>query len=151
MSYKKSLLFNGVKILTLLSPDIAGSGLPDTIKWLKSASKTRDWMRLDASKGVGIIGGSAGGQTSVRALIDHGDFFKVAVADCGCHDNRVDKLWWNEAFLGLPSTTGTNASDVDSDSGTDANNGDAYDACSNVLNAGKLPEHAKLMLVVGER
>jgi dipeptidyl-peptidase 4 len=85
--------------------------------------------------GVGIIGGSAGGQTVVKALLDYGHFFKVGVADCGCHDNRVDKLWWNEAFLGR----------------YDHDRRQAYDACSNVMNAHKLSDDVKLMLVVGER
>lgn len=42
---------------------------------------------------VGIYGGSAGGQNAMRAVIDHGDFYKAAAADCGCHDNRLDKIW----------------------------------------------------------
>ncbi len=41
---------------------------------------------------AGIYGGSAGGQSALRALLAHGDFYKVAVADCGCHDNRMDKI-----------------------------------------------------------
>jgi len=53
----------------------------------------------------------------------------VAVADCGCHDNRVDKLWWNEQWMGWP---------VDH----------AYVTSSNVENAHLLKGH--LMLVVGE-
>ena len=38
----------------------------------------------------------------MRALIAHGDFYLAAVADCGCHDNRVDKIWWNEQWMGWP-------------------------------------------------
>ena len=38
----------------------------------------------------------------MRALIDHGNFYGTAVADCGCHDNRVDKRWWNEQWMGWP-------------------------------------------------
>ena len=38
----------------------------------------------------------------MRALIAHHDFYDVAVADCGCHDNRVDKIWWNELWMGWP-------------------------------------------------
>jgi dipeptidyl aminopeptidase/acylaminoacyl peptidase len=78
---------------------------------------------------VGIYGGSAGGQSSTGALLFHGDFYKVAVSDCGCHDNRMDKIWWNEQWMGWP---------VD----------EAYEESSNVVNAHKL--QGKLMLVVGE-
>ena len=51
---------------------------------------------------VGIYGGSAGGQNAAGAVMTHGDFYKVAVADCGCHDNRMDKIWWNEQWMGWP-------------------------------------------------
>ena len=78
---------------------------------------------------VGIYGGSAGGQNALRALLDHGDFYKVCVADCGCHDNRMDKIWWNEQWLGWP---------VD----------DSYVRSSNVADAWKLK--GKLLLMVGE-
>ena len=45
---------------------------------------------------------AAGGQNALGALLFHGDFYKAAVALCGCHDNRVDKLWWNEQWMGYP-------------------------------------------------
>ncbi len=34
------------------------------------------------------------------SLLWHNDFYKAAVADCGCHDNRMDKIWWNEQWMG---------------------------------------------------
>ena len=79
--------------------NIADSGFPDRIRWIKAAARTRPEMDLNR---IGIWGGSAGGQSAMRALIDHGDFYKAAVADCGCHDNRVDKRWWNEQWMGWP-------------------------------------------------
>ena len=78
--------------------NLGDSGFPDRIAWMKAAAKTRPWMDLDR---VGIYGGSAGGQSAMRALLAHGDFYDAAVADCGCHDNRMDKIWWNEAWMGL--------------------------------------------------
>ena len=56
---------------------------------------------LDTSR-VGIYGWSAGGQNAMAALLFHNDFYKAAVALCGCHDNRMDKIWWNELWLGYP-------------------------------------------------
>lgn len=106
--------------------NLADSGFPDRIAWMKQAAETRPWM--DVSR-VGIYGGSAGGQNALRALIDHNDFYSVAVADCGCHDNRVDKLWWNELWMGWPV-------------------GDAYEKCSNVVHAHRM--QGKLLLSVGE-
>jgi dipeptidyl aminopeptidase/acylaminoacyl peptidase len=51
---------------------------------------------------VGLYGGSAGGQSTLAALIWHHDFYKAGAADCGCHDNRMDKIWWNEQWMDYP-------------------------------------------------
>jgi dipeptidyl aminopeptidase/acylaminoacyl peptidase len=106
--------------------NLADSGFPDRIPWIKAAAATRPWMDLSR---VGIYGGSAGGQSTLAGLLHHGDFYKVGVADCGCHDNRMDKMWWNEAWMGWP---------ID----------DSYAANSNTTHVAKLT--GKLMLVVGE-
>ncbi len=106
--------------------NLADAGFPDRKLWMRAAARSRPWMDLGR---VGLYGGSAGGQNALRGLLDHGDFYTVAVADCGCHDNRMDKIWWNEQWLGWP---------VD----------EAYRRCSNVEDAHKLM--GKLLLVVGE-
>ena len=101
------------------------AGFPDRIAWMRAAAASRPWMDLTR---VGIYGGSAGGQNALAGLLHHGDFYKVGVADCGCHDNRMDKLWWNEAWLGEV--------------------GPWYAENSNVTHAAKLT--GKLMLIFGE-
>ncbi len=106
--------------------NLKDAGFPDRKLWIKEAAKTRPWMDLSR---VGIYGGSAGGQNAMRALLDHHDFYKVAVADCGCHDNRMDKIWWNEQWMGWP---------VD----------ESYKLSSNMEDAAKLQGH--LLLIVGE-
>ena len=106
--------------------NIGDSGFPDRILWIKKAAKKYPYMDINR---VGIFGGSAGGQSSTRALLMHGDFYKVAVSDCGCHDNRMDKIWWNEAWMGWPV-------------------GPEYAESSNVTHAHKL--RGKLLLIVGE-
>ena len=106
--------------------NLADAGFPDRKAWIRAAAAGRPWMDLSR---VGLYGGSAGGQNALRGLLDHGDFYSVGVADCGCHDNRMDKIWWNEQWLGWP---------VD----------DAYRKSSNVEDAANLQGH--LMLVVGE-
>ena len=70
-----------------------------------------------------------GGQNAAGAVLFHPEFYKVAVASCGCHDNRVDKAWWNELWMGWPV-------------------GPHYAAQSNATDAHRLK--GKLMLVVGE-
>lgn len=106
--------------------NIGDSGFPDRIAWIKAAGAK--YPQLDLLR-VGIFGGSAGGQSTVRALIAHNDFYHVGVADCGCHDNRMDKIWWNELWMGWPI-------------------GPHYKEQSNVTQAHQLK--GKLFLTVGE-
>jgi len=106
--------------------NLGDSGFPDRILWMRAAAKTRPWMDLSR---VGIYGGSAGGQSSLRGMLVHGDFYKVAVSVCGCHDNRMDKIWWNELWMGWPI-------------------GPHYAEQSNVTQAHRLS--GQLLLIVGE-
>ena len=79
--------------------NLVDAGLPDRILWLKAAAQK--WTQMDLSR-VGIYGTSAGGQNALDAVLTHGEFYKVAMADCGCYDNRMDKMWWNEQWMGYP-------------------------------------------------
>lgn len=79
--------------------NLADSGFPDRILWMQAAAKERSWMDLTR---VGVVGTSAGGQNAASAVMRFGDFYHAAVADCGCHDNRMDKVWWNELWMGYP-------------------------------------------------
>jgi dipeptidyl aminopeptidase/acylaminoacyl peptidase len=106
--------------------NLGDSGFPDRIAWIRTAARQRPEMDLQR---VGIWGGSAGGQSAMRALLAHGDFYHAAVADCGCHDNRVDKIWWNEQWMGWPI-------------------GPHYEEQSNVTQAHRL--QGDLMLIWGE-
>ena len=60
--------------------NLGDAGFPDRIPWMKAAAEKYPYMDLTR---VGIYGGSAGGQSALRALLAYGDFYKVAVADCG--------------------------------------------------------------------
>ncbi|MGC6581015.1 MAG: prolyl oligopeptidase family serine peptidase [Akkermansiaceae bacterium] len=91
--------FRGQKFQQFAYKNIKDSGFPDRIKWIKKAAELRPWMDLSR---VGLYGGSAGGQSTLAALIWHGDFYKAGAADCGCHDNRMDKIWWNEQWMDWP-------------------------------------------------
>jgi dipeptidyl-peptidase-4 len=79
--------------------NLGDAGLPDRIAWIRALA--REDASLDLER-VGIYGGSAGGQNALGALLMHPDFYKAGVADCGCHDNRMDKIWWNEMWMGYP-------------------------------------------------
>ena len=106
--------------------NLADAGFPDRILWHKAVAAKYPWY--DISR-VGIYGHSAGGQNAMGALLFHPEFYKVAVSTSGCHDNRMDKIWWNEQWMGWPL-------------------GPQYIASSNMENASKL--QGRLLLSVGE-
>ncbi|GGH79948.1 dipeptidyl aminopeptidase/acylaminoacyl peptidase [Filimonas zeae] len=106
--------------------NLADGGFPDRILWMKALAGKYSY--IDTTR-VGVYGTSAGGQNALGALLFHPEFYKAAVAACGCHDNRVDKQWWNEQWMGYPV-------------------GKHYEEQSNVTNAYRL--QGELMLVVGE-
>lgn len=106
--------------------NLADAGFPDRILWMQALAKKYPFA--DISK-VGLYGTSAGGQNALGGLLFHPEFYKAAVAACGCHDNRVDKQWWNEQWMGYPV-------------------GPHYAEQSNVTNAAKL--QGDLLLIVGE-
>lgn len=106
--------------------NIADAGFPDRILWMKAMAVK--YPNADITS-VGIYGTSAGGQSSTGALLFHPDFYKAAVSACGCHDNRIDKQWWNEQWMGYPV-------------------GPHYGEQSNITNAAKL--QGNLFLIVGE-
>ncbi|MEG1937444.1 MAG: DPP IV N-terminal domain-containing protein, partial [Rikenellaceae bacterium] len=105
--------------------NLKDSGFPDRIAWMKAAAAK--YPEMDISN-VAVYGFSAGGQSTMSALLFFGDFYKVGAASCGCYDNRMDKIWWNEQWMGEV--------------------GDHYDASSSSVHAANLK--GKLMLILGE-
>jgi dipeptidyl aminopeptidase/acylaminoacyl peptidase len=106
--------------------NLGDAGFPDRILWHRAFAQKNPWYDITR---VGLYGTSAGGQNALGGLLFHGDFYKVAYSNSGCHDNRMDKIWWNEHWMGWPL-------------------GPQYEASSNVVHAGKLKGH--LLLVVPE-
>lgn len=106
--------------------NLKDAGFPDRIAWMRSAAEQHPAMDLDR---VGIFGTSAGGQNACGALLFHGDFYKAAMASCGCHDNRMDKASWNEQWMGYPV-------------------GEHYAQSSNIDHAANLD--GDLLLILGE-
>ena len=106
--------------------NLKDAGFPDRILWIKAAAKKYPYMDLS---NMGIYGYSAGGQNTLSALLFFPEFYKVGVALCGCHDNRTDKIWWNEQWMGWPV-------------------GPWYSESSNVDNASRL--QGRLFIINGE-
>jgi len=110
----------------VICKNLTDAGFPDRIAWTKAAADKYPYMDIEH---LGIFGGSAGGQEAMWAVLFHPEHYKAAYSACGCQDNRMDKMWWNEQWLGYPI-------------------GPQYVAGSNVENAHLLTR--PLMLVVGE-
>jgi dipeptidyl aminopeptidase/acylaminoacyl peptidase len=106
--------------------NLKDAGFPDRILWHKALAAKYPWYDLSR---VGIYGVSAGAQSAAGGLLFYPDFYKCAVAACGCHDNRMDKASWNEQWMGYPV-------------------GPQYAECSNIENASRL--RGRLLLIVGE-
>jgi len=106
--------------------NLGDAGFPDRILWHKSIAAKYAYYDINR---MGIYGNSAGGQNALSGLLFFPEFYKAAVSSCGCHDNRMDKIWWNEQWMGWPL-------------------GPEYAAASNVDNAHRL--EGKLLLILGE-
>jgi dipeptidyl aminopeptidase/acylaminoacyl peptidase len=115
--------------------NLKDAGFEDRILWMKAAAAKYPYMDLTR---VGVYGTSAGGQNAAAAVLFHPEFYKVAVAGCGCHDNRMDKASWNEQWMGYMPPDKLYSKDADN----------WYSACSNIDNAHRL--RGKLMLILGE-
>ena len=106
--------------------NIKDAGFPDRILWHKAVAAKYPYYDITR---VGLYGTSAGGQNALGGLLFFPDFYKAAVSSAGCHDNRMDKIWWNEQWMGWPL-------------------GSEYAESSNVDQAHRL--QGKVLLVVGE-
>ena len=106
--------------------NLGDAGFPDRILWHKAAAAKYPYYDLSR---VGIYGTSAGGQNALGGALFYPDFYKVVVTNSGCHDNRMDKIWWNEQWMSWPL-------------------GPHYAASSNVDNAGRL--QGKVLIIIPE-
>ena len=106
--------------------NLGDAGFPDRILWHKAVAAKYPYYDITR---VGIYGTSAGGQNAMGAVLFHPEFYTAAAAASGCHDNRMDKMWWNEQWMGWPI-------------------GPEYAASSNTENASKL--QGALLLIYGE-
>ena len=107
--------------------NLKDAGFPDRILWHKAVAAEVPVLRHQPRRHLRRLGRRA--ERGRRRCCSTRDFYKAAVAGCGCHDNRMDKASWNEQWMGYPV-------------------GPQYAACSNIDNAHRL--QGKLLLIVGE-
>lgn len=72
-------------------------GLDDHIAMIRQMAARYPYMDIDRA---GVYGCSAGGYDAARFILRRPNFFKVAVATSGNHDQRLDKAWWPEVTMG---------------------------------------------------
>ena len=106
--------------------NLGDAGLPDRIAWI---ARRRQSIRTWTSREWAFSADRPAVKTRPERSWPTAISTRSAVADCGCHDNRMDKIWWNEQWMGWPV-------------------GPEYAESSNVTYASRLS--GKLLLIVGE-
>jgi dipeptidyl-peptidase-4 len=87
--------------------DLGNAGaLDDHVAAIRELGHRHPW--LDTRR-IGITGQSAGGFAAARALLTYPDFYRVAVAVSGNHDNAVNLTMWAEHYHGDVSDEGKQA------------------------------------------
>ncbi len=87
--------------------DLGNAGaLDDHVAAIRQLGHRHPW--LDTTR-VGITGQSAGAFAAARALLMYPDFYRVAVATSGNHDNAVNLAMWAEHYHGDVSAEGKRA------------------------------------------
>ncbi len=90
--------------------NMGDNGLPDQIGGIKQLARAHRWM--DGNR-VGIYGHSGGGFAAADAILRYPDFYKVAVAQAGNHDNRTYEDDWGEKWQGLLKTNPDGSTNYD--------------------------------------
>ena len=78
--------------------NMGDNGLPDQVAGIQQLGARHSWMDLDR---VGIWGHSGGGFAAAGGILRYPDFYKVAVAQAGNHDQRTYEDDWGERYHGL--------------------------------------------------
>ncbi|MDE0643189.1 MAG: DPP IV N-terminal domain-containing protein [bacterium] len=72
-------------------------GVADHAAVLEQLAETRPYIDLDR---VGIYGHSAGAYSTVRAMLEYPDLYRVGVASSGNHDQALTNVTWGERWVG---------------------------------------------------
>jgi dipeptidyl aminopeptidase/acylaminoacyl peptidase len=85
--------------------NMGDNGLLDQMGGMSELAERNAWIDIDRA---GIYGHSGGGYAAAGAMLRYPEFFDVAVAQAGNHDNRNYEDDWGEKWQGLlePSPDG---------------------------------------------
>jgi dipeptidyl aminopeptidase/acylaminoacyl peptidase len=86
-------------------------GLADKKSAIEQLAARHSWIDIDR---VGIFGHSGGGFMSAAAVLQkpYNEFFKVAVASSGNHDNNIYNHMWAERYHGLKEVAAQGVGDA---------------------------------------
>jgi dipeptidyl aminopeptidase/acylaminoacyl peptidase len=90
--------------------NMGDNGLPDQVTGMRQLAARYPWIDLERA---GIYGHSGGGYAAAGAILQYPDFFKVAVAQAGNHDNRNYEDDWGEKWQGLLEQRGDGTTSYD--------------------------------------
>ncbi len=79
--------------------NLGDAGFPDRILWHKAVAAKYPWYDISARGHLRHIGRrpECAGRHAVPSGVLQGRRVRA-----GCHDNRMDKIWWNEQWMGWP-------------------------------------------------
>ncbi len=116
-------------------------GLADKKSAIEQLAARHSWIDIDR---VGIFGHSGGGFMSAAAVLQkpYNEFFKVAVASSGNHDNNIYNHMWAERYHGLKEVEAAAVGDPkatkgDAATGAGKKGGPAPDVSAGAAKAGR--------------
>ena len=117
VSYRGSNPYRGPEFYNFGYGNLRDYALDDDYAVLQQVAEKYPFADLGR---VGIYGHSGGGFMAVAAMLSRPDFYKVAVAASGNHDNNIYNQWWGETFHGVRHVTHDDGSEGYRDVCTDA-------------------------------
>ena len=102
VSYRGSNPYRGPEFYNFGYGNLRDYALDDDYAVLQQVAEKYPFADLGR---VGIYGHSGGGFMAVAAMLSRPDFYKVAVAASGNHDNNIYNQGWGETFHGVRHVT----------------------------------------------
>ncbi|OQP57778.1 peptidase S9 [Niastella vici] len=104
MGHRGGSPYREKKYATFQYGNLRDAPLADDKHGLEQLAQRYSYIDL---KRVGIFGHSGGAMMATAAICTYPDFYKVAVASSGNHDNKIYNRTWGETYQGITEKTDT--------------------------------------------